>query len=275
MTAERYWRELTVWDEVGYGLDLAPAKAMSLNNIYVRWFEPGDLLDGGGAAAAWDEISFERRNKTTRSGKASWRMSRPATIYGLALWWRAELAPGVMLSTGPLDPRTHWEQLYLPALAPIRVEAGQTFAASLRSTTSFERGTNVTWTLTVADRAAASCCGRRSTSSGGTCRKLRHFRKRVIPASAKRASGKPAADCDGEDLGDPRSALRLAGMTETVTTDHSPSHHSPQSWMRITASISTEICIGSEPMPTAERAWRPRSPSTATNRSEQPLITLG
>jgi protein arginine N-methyltransferase 1 len=153
VTAERYWRELSVWDEVGYGLDLAPAKAMSLNNIYVRWFEPGDLLDGGGAAAAWDEISFERRNKTTRSGTASWRMSRPATIYGLALWWRAELAPGVMLSTGPLDPRTHWEQLYLPALAPIRVEAGQTFGASLRSTTSYERGTNVTWTLTVADKA--------------------------------------------------------------------------------------------------------------------------
>ena len=126
MTAERYWRELSVWDEVGYGLDFAPAKAMSLNNIYVRWFEPADLLDGGGTAAAWDEVAFERRNKTTRSGTAAWRLSRPATIYGLALWWRAELAPGVMLSTGPLDPRTHWEQLYLPALAPIRVEAGQT-----------------------------------------------------------------------------------------------------------------------------------------------------
>jgi len=47
------------------------------------------------------------------------------------------------------------------------------------------------------------------------------------------------------------------------------------SWMRITASISTVICIGSEPMPTAERACRPRSPSTATNRSEQPFMTLG
>jgi protein arginine N-methyltransferase 1 len=152
VTAERYWRELSIWDEVGYGLDFAPAKAMSLNNIYVRWFEAADLLDGGATAAAWDELSFDRRNKTTRAGKASWRLSQPMTIYGLALWWRAELAPGVMLSTGPLDPRTHWEQLYLPALAPIRVEAGHTFAASLRSTTSFERGTNVTWTLTVADK---------------------------------------------------------------------------------------------------------------------------
>ena len=32
---------------------------------------------------------------------------------------------------------------------------------------------------------------------------------------------------------------------------------------------------GSEPMPTAERACRPRSPNTCTSRSEQPLMTLG
>jgi protein arginine N-methyltransferase 1 len=153
VVGERFWRELSIWDEVGYGLDFAPAKVMSLNNIYVRWFEAADLLDGGGTAAAWDAVSFDRRNKTTRAGKASWRMVRAATVYGLALWWRAELAPGVMLSTGPLDPRTHWEQLYLPVLAPIELQAGQTLAASLRSTTSFEHGTNVTWTLVVTDRA--------------------------------------------------------------------------------------------------------------------------
>ena len=151
VVGERYYRELAVWDQVGYGLDFTPAKTMSLNNIYVRWFEPGDLLDGATAAKAWDRVVFDRRNKTTRAGSASWRVQRPTTIYGLALWWRAELAPGVALSTGPLDPRTHWEQLYLPALSPIPVRAGQTLAADLRSTTSYERGTNVTWTLRVDD----------------------------------------------------------------------------------------------------------------------------
>jgi two-component sensor histidine kinase len=58
----------------------------------------------------------------------------------------------VRLSTGPLDPRTHWEQLYLPALSPIALKVGQTLTARLRSTTSDEKGTNVTWTLTVIDR---------------------------------------------------------------------------------------------------------------------------
>ena len=41
------------------------------------------------------------------------------------------------------------------------------------------------------------------------------------------------------------------------------------------ASISTMMPLGSEPIPTAERAWRPASPSVSTKRSEQPLMTLG
>ena len=40
-------------------------------------------------------------------------------------------------------------------------------------------------------------------------------------------------------------------------------------------SISTGMPAGSEPMPTAERAWRPFSPNTSTIRSEKPLMTLG
>src|ERR1700704_5165323 len=64
VTAERLYRELSVWDEVGHGLDFAPAKAMSLNNIYVRWLAKDDLLDGGAAASAWDKVTFDRRNKT-------------------------------------------------------------------------------------------------------------------------------------------------------------------------------------------------------------------
>jgi protein arginine N-methyltransferase 1 len=153
VTAEGFYRELAAWDEVGYGLDFGPAKTMTLNNIYVRTFQPADLLDNAAAARSWDRLAFDRRNKTTRSGEAGWRIGTPATIYGLALWWTAELTAGVTLATGPLDPKTHWEQLYLPVLAPIAIEAGQTLGARLRSTTSYEHGTNVTWTLAVTDTA--------------------------------------------------------------------------------------------------------------------------
>jgi protein arginine N-methyltransferase 1 len=153
VTAERLYRELVAWDGVGFGLSFAPAKAMSLNNIYVRWFEASDLLDCGAAAAAWDKVSFDRRNKTTRAGEAHWRAHRPTKIYGLALFWSVELVTGIELSTGPLAPRTHWEQLYLPALSPIAMAAGQTLTARLRSTTSHDKGTNITWTLMLSDGA--------------------------------------------------------------------------------------------------------------------------
>ena len=43
----------------------------------------------------------------------------------------------------------------------------------------------------------------------------------------------------------------------------------------ITASISTVILKGNEPIPTAQRACLPRSPNTWTKRSEQPLMTFG
>jgi protein arginine N-methyltransferase 1 len=151
VTAERLYRELVAWDDVGFGLDFSPAKVMSLNNIYVRTFDASDLLEAGKAAVPWDKVTFDRRNKTTRAGEVVWRARRPATIYGLALWWTAQLVWGIELSTGPLGPRTHWEQLYLPALSPIAMEAGQTLAARLRSTTSQDKGTNVTWTLALSD----------------------------------------------------------------------------------------------------------------------------
>ena len=151
VTAERLYRELAVWDEVGYGLDFAPAKAMSLNNIYVRWLEPGDLLEGGAAAQGVGQGNVRRPQQDDAGGRGqlarepAGHRHRPGAVVA------AELVPGVGLATGPLDPRTHWEQLYLPALSPIALKAGQTLSARLRSTTSFDKGTNVTWTLAVKD----------------------------------------------------------------------------------------------------------------------------
>jgi 16S rRNA G966 N2-methylase RsmD len=146
---ERLYRELTTWDKVGFGLDFAPAKLMGLNNIYVRWFDAKDLLNGGAAARAWDRVTFDADAKTTRSGEVTWTIARPCTIYGVGLWWTADLVDGVRLSTGPLDPRTHWEQLYLPALLPIAAVANDAFQVRLSSTTSYDKGTNVKWRLSL------------------------------------------------------------------------------------------------------------------------------
>jgi protein arginine N-methyltransferase 1 len=149
VVARRYFDELTAWDEAGYGIDFSQARAMSLNNIYVRSFAPADLLDGGASAVEWDALRFDGSASPSRRGEARWTVDKAIAIYGLALWWSAELVPGVSLATGPLDPKTHWEQLYLPVLEPLRLAAGESLRASLKSVSSPESGTDVAWTLAV------------------------------------------------------------------------------------------------------------------------------
>ena len=149
VVSERIHSELSAWDETGF--DLTAAKTMSLNNIYVRTLAPKELLEGGASAKVWDTVDFAKENRSTRKGEASWKLASPVTVYGFATWWRAELAPGIVLSTAPGQARTHWEQLYFPLLSPLAAEAGETVAVSLRSRTSQEGGTHIAWTATRLD----------------------------------------------------------------------------------------------------------------------------
>ena len=149
--SDRIHRELTVWDKVGFGLDLSTAKTMSLNNAYVRVLEPRELLGGSKAAVVWDRCDFTRDSKSARRGEGSWKVSSPATIFGFATWWDAGLGAGITLSTSPSAPRTHWEQLYFPLLEPIALGAGETVGIGLRSRSSEDSGTHLAWTATHTD----------------------------------------------------------------------------------------------------------------------------
>ncbi len=138
--------ELRAWDRVGHGLDLAVAQTMSLNNAYVRHLQPDEILDGCRSAMVWDEIDLTSETKSKRRGDTEWRFPRPAKIYGFATWWKVELVPGIGFSTGPLSPRTHWEQLYFPLLTPIDAKASDVVSIDLRSSSSEEAGTDLGWT---------------------------------------------------------------------------------------------------------------------------------
>ena len=93
---------------------------MTLNNIYVRTFAAGDLLERAAAARVWDKLTFDRRNKSTRAGEASWTVTdahhrlRPGAVVD------GRSGRGRRALDRPARSRTHWEQLYLPVLAPHR-----------------------------------------------------------------------------------------------------------------------------------------------------------
>jgi len=146
VVTDRIQTELTAWDEVGFGLDFAPARTMSLNNLYVRTIRPEDVLDTPDAAQCWDRATLGARAASVRTGDARWIGRRPAIVYGFALWWQCELVPGVTLATGPGDPGTHWEQLYLPTLEPVRLGRGDELRLRLRSDSSAD-GVTVRWQI--------------------------------------------------------------------------------------------------------------------------------
>jgi protein arginine N-methyltransferase 1 len=139
------FEELNAWRHVREDLSFETARAMSLNNAYVRQLAPGDLLASDGVV--FDEVSFANEVSGDRGGQVTWRTHKPCTVYGLCYWWAADFGLEEMLSTAPGAPRTHWEQLYLPVLEPMEVSAGEAFETDFRSITSAQSGTDMAWSF--------------------------------------------------------------------------------------------------------------------------------
>ena len=149
VVSARLQREIDIWPRVGHGLDLSPARDIGLNNMYVKAIPAAELA---GPVREWDHIVFAptgRAPSSERSGHARWtaRELGGQSVHGLALWWEVELVPGVSLSTAPDAPPTHWEQVYLPLMQPLRPTGDETVEIELKSDT--RKGVRVVWETAV------------------------------------------------------------------------------------------------------------------------------
>lgn len=146
VTASRFDSELNAWRKTGeaYGLDFSHPQMMSCNNVYVRRLKADDLMPE--SSRLWDEVDFCKPASAERSGLINWAVQDAADVYGFAVWWEAGFGDGLVLSTGPKAPATHWEQLYFPLeRAPIRVEPGMGLALDLHSFSDPGSGTHLAW----------------------------------------------------------------------------------------------------------------------------------
>ena len=69
------------------------------------------------------------------------------TANALALWFSAELAPGVSLSVGPGDPPTHWGMTTAPLLASVELLPGTVVRAKVRTAPAQPMGTWTRWAI--------------------------------------------------------------------------------------------------------------------------------
>ena len=69
------------------------------------------------------------------------------TANALALWFSAELAPGISLAIGPGDPPTHWGMTTAPLRAPVELTPGMVVHARVRTAPAQPVGTWTSWAI--------------------------------------------------------------------------------------------------------------------------------
>ncbi len=73
------------------------------------------------------------------------------TANALALWFSAELAPGISLSVGPGDPPTHWGMTTAPLRKPVKLTPGMFVHARVRTAPARPAGTWTSWAIALPD----------------------------------------------------------------------------------------------------------------------------
>ena len=69
------------------------------------------------------------------------------TANALALWFSAELAPGISLSVGPGDPPTHWGMTTAPLRSPVELMPGMAVRVRVRTAPARPVGTWTSWAI--------------------------------------------------------------------------------------------------------------------------------
>lgn len=148
-TSPRLMKEIDIFDQVDERFDWDLVRKGVLGNMFVYRVKPEDLLKA--SALRWDDVDFSTKQSSIRKREVSWKIEESATVYGFAIWWVAELVPGVTLSTSPFDAPTHWDQIYLPLLKPLQLGKGDQLRVELKSDSRYEVGIRLQWKVTHLD----------------------------------------------------------------------------------------------------------------------------
>jgi len=164
------------------GVDLGPAERLAEHAAWAGAFSPGALL-----AAPCDFATWRLPGAPPRFDRTfDFTLSRAGRLRGLAGWFRATLAPGVVLETAP-GVETHWQQMFLP-LPATEIVAGDRLEVRLSLE---DGGPGPLWART----------GRVITTRGE-----QRFERRVVVETApplprwrtpEGASGRPATELNG------------------------------------------------------------------------------
>jgi SAM-dependent methyltransferase len=136
-----------------YGLDLEPLLTRTVNEMFysgaVRHLTENDLRSDPVPLWTTDtaRISVDDA-EAPHAAEAVLPVRASGVANALAVWFSAELAPGITLSVGPGDPPTHWGMTTAPLDQPVELRAGLDVRVRFRTETA-RVGTWSSWAVQI------------------------------------------------------------------------------------------------------------------------------
>lgn len=128
--AEGYQAFESPWLKNELSLNLTSAHHMAVNTWKKLRTSPNQLLT---QPQCWARLDYQSDCRRDVHGSAAATIDRAGTAHGLAIWFDAELAPGIGFSNSPSAAPLIYGQGFFPLEQAVPVEAGESFNVDLRA----------------------------------------------------------------------------------------------------------------------------------------------
>jgi len=129
---ELYSQYVNPWCSRPQGVDLSDARQFAVN----QWrkgqrISPSQLVGEPHMVATLEYASIECANV---SALISWKIDKPGTAHGLAVWFDTLLCDDIGFSNCPTDPQLIYGNAFFPFSSPISVDRGDSVSVKLQAT---------------------------------------------------------------------------------------------------------------------------------------------
>ena len=124
------------------GLDYRPLGTVMRKAVQRRYIAYEDELATPRMLFDLDCYTMPEGNRLV--ARATYSLLRRGTLAGFALWFEAELAPGIHLDNRSPHVQNHWGQAYLPLGSPLPVEPGEDVTLHIEMSDR-EGSLNISW----------------------------------------------------------------------------------------------------------------------------------
>jgi predicted RNA methylase len=142
--APQVYDTISFWEDV-YNFDYRPMKAYLANNTFVEVFSPETLLSD---PQELKRIDLRISSQTRFKAHIECHIRRRGILHGFCGFFSTQLASGILLSNSPLNPPTHWKQLFFPSPEIVDLRKGDRVFIDL-STSRVKDLVHFNWTIEI------------------------------------------------------------------------------------------------------------------------------